>query len=38
MFSMEIIAASINLMQAFESPKLDLYSSIYGPFPGTVIA
>ena len=32
--SMEILAASINLMQAIESPKLDLYSSSYGPFLG----
>ena len=38
MFSMEIIAASINLMLAFESPKLDLYNSSYGPFPRTATA
>ena len=36
-FFMEIIAASINLMYAFESPNLDLYISSYGPFPGTTI-
>ena len=32
MFSMGIIAASINFMLDFESPNLDLYSSSYGPF------
>ena len=34
-FSIEIIAASINLMLAFESPNLNFYSSSYGPFSGT---
>ena len=33
--SMKIIAASVNLMLDFKSPKLDLYSSSYGPFPRT---
>ena len=37
MFFMEIIAASVNLMLDFESPKLDLYSSIYGLFFRTTI-
>ena len=37
-FSMEIIAGSVKLMKDFESPKLDLYSSSYGPFLGTAIA
>ena len=32
---MEIIVASVKLMLAFESPKLDLYSSSYGPFSRT---
>ena len=31
---MEIVVASVNLM-AFESSKLDLYNSSYGPFSGT---
>ena len=35
MFSIEIVAASVNLMKAFESPKLDLCCSSYGPFPET---
>ena len=29
---MEIIVASIKLMQAFESPSLELYRLSYGPF------
>ena len=37
MFYMEIIAASVNLMEVFELPKLDLYNSSYGPFFGTAI-
>ena len=37
MFSMEIIVAFVNLMLAFESPKLDWYSSSYGPFLDTAI-
>ena len=35
---MEIIAASVKLMWPFESPKLDLYSSSYDPFPETATA
>ena len=31
----EIISAFANLMEDFESPNLDLYSSSYGPFFGT---
>ena len=31
----EIVAAIVNLMLDFESPKLDLYSSSCGPFSGT---
>ena len=31
---MEIIAAFLNLMYAFESPKLDLYNLSYGHFLG----
>ena len=35
MFCMEIIASFVNLMLAFESTKLDFYSSSYGPFSET---
>ena len=35
MFFTEIIAASVDLILVFESPKLDLYSSSYGPFSWT---
>ena len=38
MFSMEIVATSVNSMLAFKSPKLDLYSESYGPFLGTSTA
>ena len=31
----EIVAAIVKLMLDFESPKLDLYSSSYGPFSET---
>ena len=34
---MEIAAKVVNLMLGFESLKLDLYSSSYGPFSGTTI-
>ena len=37
MFSMKIIDAYVKLMYAFESPKLNLYSSSYDPFSGTSI-
>ena len=33
---MEIIVVSVNLMYAFKSHKLNLYSSSYGPLPGLV--
>ena len=35
MFFMEVIEASVKLMYAFESPKLDLYNSSYDPFSRT---
>ena len=35
MFSMKNIATSVKLMLVFESLKLDLYNSSYGPFFGT---
>ena len=35
MFFVEIIAAFVKLIYDFESTKLDLYSSSYGPFPRT---
>ena len=35
MLFIEVVAASINLMLGFESPKSDLYSLSYGPFLGT---
>ena len=34
---MDTISLSVNLIYAFESPKLDLYSLNYGPFSCTTI-
>ena len=31
MFFIEVVAEFVNLILSFESPKLDLYSSSYGP-------
>ena len=32
-FFIEVVVSSINLILGFESPKSEIYSSSYGPFP-----